>query len=157
MTRIKPPPPDWELPTPPGIGGPGGATPGGWVCDGWWGWMWEWGSVEDGRKSSSMSKTLASKDLEDRSFRSNSFILFCIMIVFRVIFSPGRPIRSIHGIHCRKTDRTCEKCAYSISVAEGVRTLNAPTRFLNLHLKCCKCCPYFNPFFSASIDVDTLL
>lgn len=79
---------------------------GGCAWDGWWGWTWLWGSVEDGLKSSSISSTFASKDLEDFSFKSNSFILFCIMIVFRVIFSPGRDIRSSHGIHWRNTART---------------------------------------------------
>ena len=59
-------------------------------------------------KSSSMSRTLARSDLEDLACRSSSFILFWIMMVFRVIFSPGRPIRSTHGIHCRNTVRTCD-------------------------------------------------
>lgn len=80
---------------------------GGCVWEGWWGWMWdECGNVEEGLKSSSISSTLASRLLEDLSFRSSSFILFCIMIVFLVIFSPGRPIRRAHGIHCRKIHLT---------------------------------------------------
>ena len=40
-------------------------------------------------KSSSMSKTLLNRDLEEVSFMSSSFILLAIMIVFLVIFSPG--------------------------------------------------------------------
>jgi len=80
---------------------------GGWVCEGWWGWMWlECGNVEEGLKSSSMSSTLASRLFDDLSFRSSSFILFCIIMVFLVIFSPGRPMRSAHGIHCRKMHLT---------------------------------------------------
>ena len=35
-----------------------------------------------------------------------AFILFCIMMVFLVIFSPGLDIRSSHGIHCRNSCRT---------------------------------------------------
>ncbi len=79
-----------------------------WGCAwlGWWGCTWLWGSVEEGRKSSSMSRTLASKDLEDFSFRSSSFILFCIIIVFLVIFSPGLDIRRNQGIHWRNNTRT---------------------------------------------------
>jgi len=80
---------------------------GGWVCEGWWGWMWEeCGNVEEGLKSSSISSTLASRLFDDLSLRSSSFILFCIMMVFLVIFSPGRPIRSAQGIHWRKIQRT---------------------------------------------------
>ncbi len=64
------------------------------------------GRADEGLKSSSMSRTLASSDFEDLSLRSNSFILFCIMIVFLVIFSPGRAMRRNQGIHWRKTVRT---------------------------------------------------
>ena len=60
-------------------------------------------------KSSSMSSTLASRLFDDLSFRSSSFILFCIIMVFLVIFSPGRPMRSAHGIHCRKMHLTYYK------------------------------------------------
>ena len=35
------------------------------------------------------------------SVLSNSFIFFCMSILFLVIFSPGRDILSIQGIHCR--------------------------------------------------------
>lgn len=56
------------------------------------------------RKSSSMSSTLANSDLEERSFSSNSFMRLLKSIVLRVILRPGRPIRKIHGSHCRKTD-----------------------------------------------------
>uniref|UniRef100_A0A2M4D6R6 Putative secreted protein n=1 Tax=Anopheles darlingi TaxID=43151 RepID=A0A2M4D6R6_ANODA len=56
------------------------------------------------RKSSSMSSTFASNDFEDRSFSSSSFMRLLSMIVLRVIFLPGRPIRRIHGSHWRKTD-----------------------------------------------------
>lgn len=50
-------------------------------------------------KSSSISRTLASKLLEERSFSSNSFILLFMRIVFRVIFLPGLLIPNIHGSH----------------------------------------------------------
>lgn len=56
-----------------------------------------------------MSSTLASRLFDDLSFRSSSFILFCIIMVFLVIFSPGRPMRSAHGIHCRKMHLTYYK------------------------------------------------
>jgi len=56
------------------------------------------------RKSSSMSRTLASRDLEERSFSSSSFMRLLNSIVLRVILRPGRPIRKIQGSHCRKTD-----------------------------------------------------
>ena len=39
-----------------------------------------------------MSITLTRRDLEEMSFLSRSFIFLCIMIVFRVIFCPGRCI-----------------------------------------------------------------
>lgn len=55
------------------------------------------------RKSSSISSTLANNDFDERSFNSNSFIRLVSNIVFRVIFFPGRPIRKIHGSHCRNT------------------------------------------------------
>lgn len=84
------------------------------LCEGWWGWTWACGSEEEGTKSSSMSRTLARRDLEDFSFKSNSFILFCIMIVFLVIFSPGLAIRSTHGIHWRNNVRTCITIYYII-------------------------------------------
>ena len=61
-----------------------------WCPETWLGW---WTGLEVGSvvflKSSSMSKTLLSRDLEEVSFMSSSFILFAIMIVFLVIFSPG--------------------------------------------------------------------
>ena len=69
-----------------------------------WGKTW-WLSGE-GRKSSSISRTLASKDLEEFSFKSISFILFWIRIVFLVIFAPGRDMRKSQGIHWRKRSRT---------------------------------------------------
>ena len=64
------------------------------------------GRVEEGLKSSSMSSTLARRDFELLSLRSSSFILFCIMMVFRVIFSPGLAIRRNQGSHWRNTVRT---------------------------------------------------
>ena len=71
---------------------------------GWYGWTL-WGIV-DGWKSSSMSRTLASWDLDFNSFLSNSFIFFWTWIVFLVIFSPGRDIRKNQGIHWRKISWT---------------------------------------------------
>ena len=62
-----------------------------------------------GWKSSSMSRTFASRDFDFSSFLSSSFIFFCTWIVFLVIFSPGRDILSSQGIHCRKTSCTCKK------------------------------------------------
>ena len=67
-----------------------------WLLVLWWAWMWVLGT-----KSSSMSRTLANRDLEDFSLRSSSFILFCIMMVFLVIFSPGLAILRTQGIHWR--------------------------------------------------------
>lgn len=61
------------------------------------------------RKSSSISRTFASRDLEERSFSSSSFMRLLSSIVFRVILRPGRPIRKIQGSHCRKTDLIWEK------------------------------------------------
>lgn len=64
-------------------------------------------------KSSSMSSTLASKLLDERSFSSSSFIRLFIRIVLRVIFFPGRPILRNHGNHCKKTDLICNrKCQH---------------------------------------------
>ena len=68
-----------------------------------------WWLSGEGRKSSSMSSTFASRDFEEFSFMSISFILFWIRIVFRVIFSPGRDILNSQGIHWRKRIRTCRK------------------------------------------------
>lgn len=51
------------------------------------------------RKSSSISNTLANSDFDDRSFNSSSFIRLLSIIVFLVIFLPGRLIRKIHGSH----------------------------------------------------------
>lgn len=59
-------------------------------------------------KSSSMSKTFANNDFDDRSFSSNSRIFVLSIIVLRVIFLPGRLIRNIQGSHIRNTDRICE-------------------------------------------------
>lgn len=55
-------------------------------------------------KSSSMSRTFASKLFDDRSFSSSSFILLFIIMVFRVIFFPGRLMPNIQGSHWRNTD-----------------------------------------------------
>lgn len=59
------------------------------------------------RKSSSISKTFANSDFDERSFNSNSFIRFDIKIDFLVILRPGRDIRNIQGNHCRNTARIC--------------------------------------------------
>lgn len=56
------------------------------------------------RKSSSISSTFASRDLEERSFNSSSFMRLLNNIDLRVILRPGLPMRSIQGSHCRKTD-----------------------------------------------------
>lgn len=77
-----------------------------WLLVLWCAWIWVLGT-----KSSSMSRTLANRDLEDFSLRSSSFILFCIMMVFLVIFSPGLAILRIQGIHCRNNVLT-----YNISI-----------------------------------------
>lgn len=61
------------------------------------------------RKSSSISNTLASSDFDDRSFSSSSFIRLVSIIVFLVIFLPGRDMRKIHGSHWRKTDFICRE------------------------------------------------
>ena len=58
-----------------------------------------WWLSGEGRKSSSMSRTFARRDLEEFSFMSISFILFWIRMVFLVIFSPGRDILNSQGIH----------------------------------------------------------
>lgn len=62
-----------------------------------------------GLKSSSISRTFASRLLEDRSFNSISRIWSRILavaaIVFNVILSPGRLILRNHGSHCRNTTR----------------------------------------------------
>ena len=63
----------------------------------------------DLRKSSSISRTLESKDLEEVSLMSSSFIFLAIMMVFLVIFSPGRPILRSQGSHWRKTTLTCSR------------------------------------------------
>ena len=67
-------------------------------------------------KSSSISKTLASKLLEDFSFISSSFILLFIIIVLRDIFFLGLFILSSQGSHCRKTLRTCKDCITAATV-----------------------------------------
>ena len=54
-------------------------------------------------RSSSMSRTFASKLLQAFSFNWSSFILLFIVIVFLVIFLPGLLIRSSQGSHCRNT------------------------------------------------------
>ena len=54
-------------------------------------------------RSSSISRTLASKLLQAFSFSCNSFILLFIVIVFLVIFLPGLLILSSHGSHWRNT------------------------------------------------------
>ena len=82
-----------------------------WLLVLWWAWMWVLGT-----KSSSMSRTLANRDLEDFSLRSSSFILFCIMMVFLVIFSPGRAILRTQGIHWRNNVLT-----YKIFRGLGIR------------------------------------
>ena len=51
------------------------------------------------RKSSSMSRTFASKLLELFSFNSNSRMRFVIIMVLRVIGLPGRCMRNIQGSH----------------------------------------------------------
>ena len=83
----------------------------GFVCEGvtWLGWWGVLGAIlgsVDLLKSSSMSRTLESRDLEEVSLMSSSFIFLAIMIVFLVIFSPGRAILSSQGSHCRKTRAT---------------------------------------------------
>ena len=65
-----------------------------------------WWLSGEGRKSSSMSRTFARRDLEEFSFISISFILFWIRMVFLVIFSPGRDILNSQGIHWRNRIRT---------------------------------------------------
>ena len=77
---------------------------------------------------SSMSRTLASSDLEDISFCSISFIFFCIMIVFLVIFSPGRDILRNQGIHWRNMTWTWSKGGGSVLV--GAWTDSYPFRHL---------------------------
>ena len=64
------------------------------------------GNVAAGLLLSSRSSIFARLDLHDLSFISSSFILFCSMIDFLVIFSPGRLILRSHGSHWRKTNRT---------------------------------------------------
>ena len=84
-------------------------------CDGftWLGWGICAAAVilgkVDLRKSSSISRTLESKDLEEVSLMSSSFIFLAIMMVFLVIFSPGRPILRSQGSHWRKTTLTCSR------------------------------------------------
>lgn len=55
------------------------------------------------RKSSSMSRTFASRLFDERSFSSSSFIRLFIRMVLRVIFLPGLLIPSIQGSHWRNT------------------------------------------------------
>ena len=72
----------------------------------WLGWTdWKYGGGLP-RNMSSKSKTLASKDFDDISFCSICFIFFCIIIVFLVIFSPGRDILRNQGIHWRNINWT---------------------------------------------------
>ena len=84
-------------------------------CDGftWLGWGICAAAVilgkVDLRKSSSISRTLESNDLEEVSLMSSSFIFLAIMMVFLVIFSPGRPILRSQGSHWRKTTLTCSR------------------------------------------------
>ena len=73
---------------------------GGFVWLGWFPLML--GAIVVAQKLSSMSRTFARRDLEETSFLSISLIFFCIKMLFLVIFSPGRDILSIQGIHCRK-------------------------------------------------------
>ena len=87
----------------------------------WLGWL-EWGREED-RKLSSMSRTLASSDLEDISFCSISFIFFCIMIVFRVIFSPGRDILRNQGMYCRNINWTWTSTNQKLNPNRGIKNL----------------------------------
>lgn len=80
-------------------------------------------------KSSSISKTLANNDLDERSFNSNSFILLLNIIVLRVIFLPGRCIRKIHGSHIRNTDRICTKTQRKFPIKTETKqydVLNSP-------------------------------
>ena len=60
-------------------------------------------------RSSSISRTLASKLLQAFSFSWSSFILLFMLIVFRVIFFPGLLILRNHGSHWRKTLLTCQQ------------------------------------------------
>ena len=82
-----------------------------------------------------MSKTFASSDLEDISLASISFIFFCIMIVFLVIFSPGRDILRNHGIHWRNIRWTWKQnycyILWSMSKADAKLSLGF-IEFLNL-------------------------
>ena len=69
----------------------------------WLGWLpLILGAIVVAQKLSSMSRTFARRDLEETSFLSISLIFFCMRMLFLVIFSPGRDILSIQGIHCRK-------------------------------------------------------
>ena len=69
----------------------------------WLGWFpLILGAIVVAQKLSSISRTFAKRDFEETSFLSISLIFFCIRMVFLVIFSPGRDILSIQGIHCRK-------------------------------------------------------
>lgn len=61
------------------------------------------------RKSSSISRTLASKLREDRSFNSSSFIFELMKRCLRVIFFPGRLMRRINGSHVKKIVFTCKE------------------------------------------------
>lgn len=74
-------------------------------------------------KSSSISNTLAKRDLEERSFSSNSRIRLDIIIVFLVIFFPGLDIRKIHGSHCRNTVFICNTFIYYVPWKK-IRLLN---------------------------------
>ena len=60
------------------------------------------------RKSSSISRTLASKLREERSFISISLSLLLALACSSLCsFSPGRLIRNIHGNQFKNTVRTC--------------------------------------------------
>lgn len=69
-----------------------------------------------------MSSTLARSDLDERSFNSNSFIRLFNMIVFRVIFLPGRPIRRIQGNHCRNTVLICNNLFGTLFYMSSIST-----------------------------------
>ena len=67
------------------------------------------------QKLSSISRTFARRDFEETSFLSISLSFFCIRILFLVIFSPGRDILSIHGIHCKNI-----LCTFDIVFVESL-------------------------------------
>ena len=91
----------------------------------WLGWL-EWGILEEW-KLSSISRTFAKSDFDDISFCSISFIFFCIMIVFLVIFSPGRDILKNQGIHCRKIIWTFGEQVFFTCLSNFLTLSNSPT------------------------------